>query len=101
MSTTDEVLEVAAQVLIRCAVIGVIVLLVWWGALELFGDLAYNIHSQMAPMARQQFELIHYVGILATKAVISVLFFFPLIAIKLVIRKRKKQLLNVRLNKED
>ena len=90
-NTVDEVLAVVAQVLIRCTVMGVIVLLIWWGALELFGDLAYSVHSRIAPMSRQQFDLIHYVGILMTKAVVSLLFFFPFIAIRLVIKKRKKQ----------
>ena len=87
----DEVLEVISQVLIRCVVIGVIVLLIWWGALELFGELAYNVHHRVAPMCREQFDIIHYVGMLSTKAAVSLLFFFPYIAIKLVIRARKKK----------
>lgn len=90
-NTVDEVLEVVAQVLIRCTVIGVVVLLIWSGALALFGDLAYTIHSRIAPMSREQFDVIHYVGILMTKAAVSLLFFFPFIAIRLVIRKRKRQ----------
>jgi len=94
MNTIDEVLEVTAQVLIRCTIIGVIVLLIWWGALELFGDLAYNVHSKIAPMSKTQFDIIHYVGMLMTKAGVSLLFFFPYIAIRLVIRKQKKQSLN-------
>ena len=93
-NTVDEVLEVVAQVLIRCTVMGVIVLLIWWGALELFGDLAYSVHSTMAPISRAQFDIIHYVGILTTKAAVSLLFFFPYVAIRLVIRKRKKQSAN-------
>ena len=88
-NTVDDVLEVVAQVLSRCTVMGVIVLLVWWGALELFGDLAYSVHSRIAPMSRQQFDVIHYVGMLMTKAGVSLLFFFPFIGIRLVIRKRK------------
>ena len=91
MKTVDEVLEVVAQILIRCTVMGVVVLLIWWGALELFGDLAYSVHSRIAPMTRQQFDVIHYVGILLTKAAVSLLFFFPYIAIRLVVRKRQKQ----------
>ena len=91
MKTIDEVLEVIGQILIRCAVMGFIVLLIWWGMLELFGDFAYSVHSRMAPMTRQQFDIIHYVGILTTKAAVSLLFFFPYIAIRLVIVKRKKQ----------
>ena len=91
MKTVDEVLEVTSQVLIRCTVMGVIVLLIWWGALELFGDFAYGVHSRIAPMTRQQFDIIHYVGILTTKAGVSLLFLFPFLAIRLVIRKRKRQ----------
>jgi hypothetical protein len=64
------------------------VLLLWWGALELAGDLAYSVHSKIAPMSRQEFDIIHYVGILMTKAAVAVLFFFPYIAIRLVRKKR-------------
>lgn len=90
MKTIDEVLEVLAQILLRCAIMGIIVLLIWWGALALFGDLAYSVHSRIAPMTRPQFELIHYVGMLMTKAGVSLMFFFPYIAIRLVIKKRTK-----------
>lgn len=90
-NAVDEVLEVAAQILIRCTVIGVIVLLIWWGALELAGDFAYGVHSKIAPMSRDQFELIHYVGMLMTKAGVSLLFFFPYIAIRLVIARRRRR----------
>ena len=95
-NTIDEVLETVAQILMRCTVMGVVVLLIWWGALELFGDITYSIHSRIAPMTRQQFDIIHYIGILMTKAAVSLLFFFPYISIRLVIRKRKKQLLGKR-----
>ena len=88
MKTVDEVLEIVAQILIRCTIMGVIVLLIWWIALELFGNLAYSVHSRIVPLSRQQFDLIHYVGILITKAAVSLLFFFPYIAIRLVIKKR-------------
>lgn len=89
MNTEDQTLEVISQVLLRCTVMGIIALLIWWGALALVGDLAYSVHTKIAPMSRQQFDIIHYVGILSTKAGVSLLFFFPYISIKLVIRKRK------------
>ena len=87
-NTVDEALAVIAQVLGRCAVMGIAVLFIWWGALELMGDLAYRIHSTVAPMTRAQFDIIHYGGLLLTKAGVSLLFFFPYIAVRLVIRKR-------------
>jgi len=93
-SNADEMLEVISQVLIRCVVMGVVVLLLWWGALAFMGDLAYSIHSKLIPMTRQQFNVIHYAGMLTTKAAVSLLFFFPYIAIRIVIKKRAKQLSN-------
>lgn len=89
-NSANEMLEVIGQVLIRCVVMGVLVLFFWWGALALVGDLAYSVHAKFAPLSRQQFDVIHYAGMLMTKAMISVLFLFPFIAIRLVIRKRKR-----------
>jgi len=89
-NTTNDVLEVTRQILIRCTVLGIASLLIWWGALELFGDLAYDVHSKVAPMTRSQFEIIHYTGMLVTKSAVAVLFFFPYIAITLVVKKREK-----------
>ncbi len=91
MKTVDEVLEVISQILIRCTIMGFVVLLYWWGALELGGDLAYSVHSKIAPMSRAQFDILHYVGMLMTKTAVVLLFFFPYIAIRLVIKKRKTQ----------
>lgn len=88
MKTIDAALDVTAQILIRCTIIGVIVLFIWWGAVWLFGDLTYTIHSSIAPMTRDQFNVIHYTGLLTTKAVVSLLFLIPYIAIRLVMRRR-------------
>ena len=90
-SNVDEMLEVISQVLIRCVVMGIVVLLIWWAALASMGDLAYSVHSGLIPLSRQHFNVIHYAGMLATKAVVSLLFCFPYIAIGLVIRKRTKR----------
>jgi hypothetical protein len=87
----DEILQVTGQVLIRCLIIGVFVLLFWWGALALAGDLAYRVHSGIVlSISREQFDFIHYTGMLMTKSAISILFLFPYLAIRLVISKREK-----------
>ncbi len=87
-NNANEMLEVTGQVLIRCFVMGVLVLLFWLGALALGGDLAYSVHAKIVPISREQFYFIHYAGGLMTKATIFFLFLFPYIAIRLVIRKR-------------
>ena len=90
VSDANEALELVGQVLIRCVVMGIAVLFIWWGALVLAGDLVYAIHSTLAPISRLHFDAIHYAGMLTTKAGVSLLFFFPYIAIRLVIKKRAR-----------
>ena len=87
-NNANEMLEVTGQVLIRCFVMGVLVLLFWFGALTLAGDLAYSVHAKFVPITQKQFYLIHYAGGLMTKAAVFFLFLFPYIAIRLVIKKR-------------
>ena len=89
-NNVHEMLETAGQILIRCFVLGIFVLFFWWGMLLGLGDLAYSVHTKMVPISRQQFYVIHYAGMLITKATISVLFLFPYIAIRLVVRNRKR-----------
>ena len=89
LNNANEMLEVTGQVLIRCFVMGLIVLFFWLGALMLAGDLAYSVHAKIVPISREQFYLINYAGGLMTKATVFILFLFPYIAIRLVIMKRK------------
>ena len=89
LNNANEMLGVIGQILIRCFVMGVLVLLFWLGALALGGDLAYSVHAKIVPISREQFYVIHYAGGLMTKATVFFLFLFPYIAIRLVIRKRK------------
>ncbi len=86
----NEKLEIIGQVLIRCFIIAMIMLLYWWGALTFMGDLTYSVHSRMFPISREQFDIIHYSGMLIFKAVIFVIFLIPYISMKLVIRKRRE-----------
>ncbi len=89
-NNVNEMLEMIGQVLIRCFIMGIFMLFFWWGALALTGDFAYSVHIKIAAMSRQQFDVIHYAGMLMTKATMVVLFLFPYIAIRLVIMKRRR-----------
>jgi len=88
MQREIEVLELISQILLRCIVMGIIVLLFWWGVLAAFGDWAYEAHSGFIPITREQFNAIHYAGILLTKSALGFLFVIPYVAIRLVIKKR-------------
>lgn len=82
------VLETVGQVLLRCFIMGFVLLLFWWVALLVMGDMVFGIHAKLMPaISRYQFEAIHYAGMLGFKAAIFILFFFPYVSIRLVLKK--------------
>ena len=86
----DEVLEIAAQILLRCSVIGFIILFYWWGALQVGGDFVYKVHSSVTPsIGREHFDIINYAGMILVKLCILLLFLFPYLAVRMVMRQRK------------
>jgi len=90
-SNIDETLDVVAGVLIRCAIMCLIVLLFWFAAVWLAGDLVYWVHSSLMHLSRESFNTIHYTGAMILKLLASMFFVFPYIAIKMVQKKRRSQ----------
>jgi len=84
---TRNLLDAVARVLIRCFLFCLIVLL-WWAAMYLIlGDLVHDIHSTMFELSWHEFVLVNYCGLGLLKILSSVLFLFPWIAIRLVLRQ--------------
>ena len=86
---TDNLLEVIAKVMLRCWIFGFIMLLFWWGAVTLAGDLVLGVHGDMFDLTRSQLIVIHYCGMGLTKLAVVLFFFIPWISIRLVLKKRK------------
>jgi hypothetical protein len=84
-----EWLEAIVKILLRCWLLGFILLLFWWGAITLAGDLVLGVHGDMFGLTRPQLNVIHYCGILFTKLAVGVFFFIPWVSIQLVLKKRK------------
>jgi hypothetical protein len=59
---TDDLLEVIAKILLRCWIFGFILLLLWWGAVTLTGDLVFGVHGDRFGLTRSQLSAIHYCG---------------------------------------
>ena len=86
---TDDLLKTLAEILLRCWIFGFIVLLFWWGAVMLAGDLIFGVHGDMFNLTRSQLNAIHYCGMGLTKLTVGLFFFIPWVSIQLVLKKRK------------
>jgi hypothetical protein len=85
----NDLLEAAAKVLLRCFVLGVLLLLLWFGAYLLAGDVIYTLHGKMFGLTKHELDLIHYCGMAFVKGCVILFFLFPWVAIRLVLSKRK------------
>jgi len=81
-----ELLEIVAKVLLWCWIFGFIIVLFWWGAITLVGDLTLGVHGDMFDLTRPQLNVIHYCGMMLTKLVVGLFFFVPWVSIRLVLR---------------
>jgi hypothetical protein len=76
----------ASKVLLRCWLFGFALLLVWSGVILIGRDFVYGLHGDMFGLTEHELALIFYCGIVFTKVVVLLFFFFPWAAIRLVLR---------------
>jgi hypothetical protein len=70
-------------VLLRCVILGVVVLIIWFLFIVFAGGLAYDVHGSLFDeITVRQFEVIHYCGMGLLKLFVSVFFFIPYIAMR-------------------
>ena len=83
-------LDLVAKVLLRCFILGCMLLLVWAGLFLLAGDFMFQLHRQLFGLTQHEMALIHYCGIALVKVLVLLFFLFPYIAIRLVLRKQRR-----------
>jgi hypothetical protein len=86
-----NLMENLAGILIRCFCLAYALLLIWFVFCLVGGDWGYNLTSQWFKVSKHEYELVCYYGIAFMKICVLTFFFIPYIAIKLVLRKNKKQ----------
>ena len=70
-------------VLLRCFILGFIVLIVWFLFIVVAGGLAYDVHGWLfKEISVRQFQVIHYCGMGLLKLFVFVFFFIPYIAMR-------------------
>lgn len=84
---TTEFFDILAKVLLRCTVLGFLLLMFWFGAVMLAGDLVYAVHGAMFGLGPHELQTIHYCGMGLVKLLIGCFFLIPWISIRLVLSK--------------
>jgi len=90
--TKDEqnnLLDAVAGVLIRCFVLAICLLLLWFVFYLVAADWAYSIHSRWFEIDRHNFDMMNYYGMGITKTFTFLFFLLPFISIKLILLKKK------------
>ena len=90
--TKDELnnlLDALAGVCLRCFVLAVCLLLLWFVFYLVGGDWAYSIHSNWFEISRLDFELVYYCAMAFFKMASFLLFLLPYVSIKLILRKKQ------------
>lgn len=88
MQNARELLDLISQVLLRCILFGIALLLLWFGLFYLAGDVIYRTHGKLFGMTPHEMALIHYGGMAFTKLCVLLFFVFPYIAIRLVLSRQ-------------
>ena len=77
-------------VLLRCTILGVAVLLIWFLFLLVGRGLILNIHGSLfGNFTDNQFDIIHYCGLGLTKLFVFTFFFIPYIAMRWTDKSQK------------
>jgi hypothetical protein len=90
MSTqVTEWLEVVAKILLRCWIIGSLLMLFSFVVFVLTGEIIHEIHGKMFGLSPHELDLIMYCGLGFFKLFVLIFYLFPWLAIRLVLRKAK------------
>jgi hypothetical protein len=83
-------LEILSSILIRCFVIGVVFITLWFIFFLLGGDAGHMIHNKLFQfqISRHEYDLLNYYGMAFVKSCNFLFFLFPYIAIRMVLRRR-------------
>ena len=86
---TQELLETIAKILLRCFVLGYLLLLAWFGVYLLAGDAIYRLNGPLFGLTQHEMNRMHFYGIVFVKCCVLLFFLIPFLAIRLVLRKYK------------
>ena len=86
---TRELFDTLAKVLLRCWLIGIVLMLLTLGGVLLMGDAVHDMHRAMFGLSNHESDMISLGYLALIKLCVSVFFFVPWLAIRLVLRTTK------------
>ena len=85
----NDLLDAVAGVCIRCFVLSICLLLLWFVFYLVAGNWVYTIHSRWFEIDRYSFDMMNYHWMGTVKIVSFLFFLLPFVSIKLILRKKK------------
>ncbi len=85
--SSKELFATAENVLLRCWILGFVVLFLWLAAILLMGEMLLDVHGSMFGLSKHELDVIFYCGMGLWKLAIIACFFIPWLSIKLVLKK--------------
>ncbi len=75
-------METVAKITIRCFVLGMALLMLWFFLYATADDWIYEFHSRWFDLTKHEFAVMHYCGMMILKVLCFLFFLFPYIACK-------------------
>ena len=85
--TTRDLFEAFERVLLRCWIIGTILMLFSLVVFLLTGEMIHEIHGRIFGLTSHELDLIMYCGLGFFKLFVFIFFLIPWIAIRMVLKK--------------
>jgi len=84
--STRDTLDILAKVLLRCWILGFVLLFIFFGMTLLMGETIHKLHGSMFGLSAHEIDVIFYCWMGLLKIVVLTFFFIPWLSIKMVLR---------------
>lgn len=86
-SIVEESLDAVSKVLLRCFIIGFLVLIICFIVVLFSAPFAHGVFSTIYPISKEAFDLMRLCALLLVKIELFVFFLLPYIAIRMTLNK--------------
>ena len=81
-----DFIGVLAKILLRCWLLGFALLSLWAGVIVFGRESVYRLNGTVFGLTEHELDVVFYAGIVFTKTLVLLFFFFPWLSIRLMMR---------------